>query len=131
MTCIVWENDGCKKVDLSVVEIGGAIEKEVAALDYEANESLYMAMVFTFLIATFPFLFRIYYSPRLRHIISDAIHRQVVGMDSLSETRGLLLGTTWQVIDTTHSSGTNYSASSPFSYARPNNRNSNGFLPSH
>ena len=98
ITCIVWEKGQCKKVDLSVVEIGGHIEREVSRIDYDSGELLYSGVIFTLLIAAFPFLFRLYYNEKLRQCLSHIVlERTIADWNSTSESMTVLFGNNWQV----------------------------------
>lgn len=98
ITCIVWEKGQCKKVDLSVVEIGGHIEREVSRIDYDSAELLYSGVVFTLLIAAFPFLFRLYYNENLQQCFSHIVlERTIADWNSTSESLTALFGANWQV----------------------------------
>ncbi|KAF6025332.1 PHTF1 [Bugula neritina] len=97
ITCIVWENGVCKKVDLSVVELGGQIERQVANIDYDSNELLFCALLFSVLIASFPFLFRFYHSPDFRAKVVDILlERQSLDVNAVRNSLSVLFGTTWQ-----------------------------------
>lgn len=85
-------------MDLSVVEIGGHIEREVSQIDYDSQELLYCGIIFTFLIAAFPFLFRFYYSEELRHCFADMlIEGKLSDWNVTSKSLAVLLGSNWQV----------------------------------
>lgn len=94
----MWEDGDCKKVDLSVPDLGALIERQAAQLDYEPAEILYIAVIFTLLIASFPFLFRFYYSDQLKSVIYDLIaNKQLADLAPLNEAFTILCGSSWQV----------------------------------
>lgn len=103
ITCVIWEKNQCKKVDLSVAELGGQIERQVAKIDYDSTELFFCSVTFTFLIALSPFLFRFYYSPKLTALVGHlSLDNHIPDAASLIEARNVLLGSTWQVRDIEH-----------------------------
>ena len=81
-----------------MVEIGGHIEREVSRIDYDSGELLYSGVIFTLLIAAFPFLFRLYYNEKLRQCLSHIVlERTIADWNSTSESMTVLFGNNWQV----------------------------------
>lgn len=98
ISCIVWEKEQCKKVELSVPDLGGLIERQVAALDHEPAEVFYTGVLFTLLIGSFPFLFRLYSSPSLQQLIVVLITQRALPDHALlSKAFITLCGASWQV----------------------------------
>ena len=84
-------------MDLSVVELGGQIEHQVASLDYDPSELIFCSFAFSVLIASFPILFRCYYSPKLVAMLVGVFERRFPDMALLQEATDILLGSSWQV----------------------------------
>lgn len=99
LSCIVWEKDQCKKVELSVPDLGGLIERQVAKLCHEPVEMFYTGVIFTLLIGSFPFLFRLYSSPSLRELIFMLVtKRSLPNRTLLHEVLTTTCGASWQVL---------------------------------
>ncbi|XP_067937841.1 protein PHTF2-like [Watersipora subatra] len=97
ITCIVWEKGQCKKVDLSFVELGGQIEQQVANIDYDSTELFICSVTFSFLISFFPFLFRFYYSAKLRSmLVALLLESSVPDSSMLIDSFTILAGSSWQ-----------------------------------
>lgn len=62
ISCIVWEEDACKKADLSVIDIGVIIEEKVEQIR-PSYDYVLLAVLFVLLFSVTPFMFRVYHSP--------------------------------------------------------------------
>ncbi len=58
MSCAIWQQHECQKVDLSVVDISSAIIRKVDSVKH-SSEYVYLGFVFSIILAVLPGLFRI------------------------------------------------------------------------
>lgn len=58
MSCNVWQQNECQKVDLSVVDISSIIIRKVDHIKH-SSEYLYLGIIFSVILALLPGLFRI------------------------------------------------------------------------
>ena len=69
----------------------------MASLDYDPSELIFCSFAFSVLIASFPILFRCYYSPKLVAMLVGVFERRFPDMALLQEATDILLGSSWQV----------------------------------
>lgn len=70
VSCTVWENGECKKVDLSVMDIASAIVHKVDCMIH-SGEYVLLGLVLTSVTATLPLLFRLQSSSALESVQLD------------------------------------------------------------
>ncbi|KAL1435248.1 hypothetical protein MTO96_011169 [Rhipicephalus appendiculatus] len=71
VSCTIWENGECKKVDLSVMDIASAIVHKVDCMIH-SGEYVLLGLVLTTVTATLPLLFRLQSSSALENVQLDA-----------------------------------------------------------
>lgn len=71
VSCTIWENGECKKVDLSVMDIASAIVHKVDCMIH-SREYVLLGLVLTGVTATLPLLFRLQSSSALENVQLDA-----------------------------------------------------------
>lgn len=70
VSCTIWENGECKKVDLSVMDIASAIVHKVDCMIH-SGEYVLLGLVLTTVTATLPLLFRLQSSSALENVQLD------------------------------------------------------------
>ncbi|KAI7684958.1 Putative homeodomain transcription factor, partial [Sarcoptes scabiei] len=63
VSCSVWHNNVCQKVDLSVAEISSAIIRKVETIEHSA-EYIFLGLMFSVSIALIPSIFRLQFSTK-------------------------------------------------------------------
>ncbi|XP_070378437.1 protein PHTF2 isoform X1 [Dermacentor albipictus] len=71
VSCTIWENGECKKVDLSVMDIASAIVHKVDCLIH-SGEYVLLGLMLTAVTATLPLLFRLQSSSALENVQLDS-----------------------------------------------------------
>lgn len=79
VSCTIWENGECKKVDLSVMDIASAIVHKVDCLMH-SGEYVVLGLLLTAVTATLPLLFRLQGSSALESVQLDLQEGLVLGL---------------------------------------------------
>lgn len=79
VSCTIWENGECKKVDLSVMDIASAIVHKVDCLMH-SGEYVLLGLLLTAVTATLPLLFRLQASSALEGMQLDLPESLVLGL---------------------------------------------------
>ena len=58
VSCVVWQQNECQKVDLTVLDISSSIIRKVGKAKH-SNEYFYLALVFALILALIPGIFRL------------------------------------------------------------------------
>ncbi|XP_050393677.1 protein PHTF1 [Patella vulgata] len=69
VSCVIWEGNECKKVDLTALDIGWAIIDKVDNLP-ESSDYIWIGICFSFLIGCVPLAFRAYHTKELPSVLS-------------------------------------------------------------
>ncbi|KAL4218382.1 homeodomain transcription factor [Mactra antiquata] len=69
VTCIIWERNECKKVELTALDIGWAIIETVDKIP-ESSDYILIGVTFSLLMAAVPFLFEAFHSKDLPSLLS-------------------------------------------------------------
>lgn len=79
VSCTIWENGECKKVDLSVMDIASAIVHKVDCMIH-SSEYVLLGLLLTTVTATLPLLFRLQGSSALEGVQLDLPEGLVLGL---------------------------------------------------
>ncbi|XP_053382357.1 protein PHTF2-like [Mercenaria mercenaria] len=69
VTCIIWERNECKKVELTALDIGWAIIETVHKIP-ESSDYIFIGLTFSLLMSATPFLFEAFHSKDLPALLS-------------------------------------------------------------
>ncbi|XP_064652103.1 protein PHTF2-like isoform X2 [Lineus longissimus] len=87
VSCYIWEGDECKKVDLTVLDIGWIIIEKVDKIP-ETADYLFLGAIFSFLLAFTPALFRLYHQFEFGYF-------DLENYEMLSKLGFLMFGKSW------------------------------------
>ncbi|ELU06136.1 hypothetical protein CAPTEDRAFT_227509 [Capitella teleta] len=89
VSCLIWEGDEVKKVDLTVLDVGWTIIKRVECIPEKADY-IKMGVVLSFLLVLMPCAFRLYHSHEAFVALNWA------DTNDLAKIPGLLTGENWR-----------------------------------
>jgi hypothetical protein len=67
VSCVIWEGNECKKLDLTALDIGWAIIDKVDNLP-ESSDYIFIGAMLSFVLGCIPFMYRFYTS---KHVAAD------------------------------------------------------------
>lgn len=69
VTCIIWERNECKKVELTALDIGWAIIETVDKIP-DSSDYIFIGLTFSLLMAATPLLFEAFHSKDLPALLT-------------------------------------------------------------